>query len=373
MDPAVIAAKQKYTAPKARPSKNPEGFQQIFAKNPYALALATPVRTCQLTSIVLPSFFLQDFNLMEHPKTGVPWYVPRSLTSKHAPPRLQTQTYVDSEAGEQSGLKDEIQASSQSEQAGGASTPKIGYTVYTLSSQLALRAMQDKAGYARKQPTRSMRRAAQRGLLLLSSNTLAKFVPERHRQARAAYDVISIADWRSDMHGFVLELMRRRAVEDLVHVTGLKRGYVVGCSGWEDALAKPRVGAFLWTGGNGDREMDVPPEFATLEKKTLVDKTRKVPVHNLRALLGREKLAELREKLPSGTFEKEVVALRHKKMTVTLQMRLWKLQGYLAEFREFSGDGEDSEEQELVDDFEDEEGDLEEAEPDEEEEDDERS
>jgi Ran GTPase-activating protein (RanGAP) involved in mRNA processing and transport len=64
-------------------------------------------------------------------------------------------------------------------------------------------------------------------------------------------------------------------------------------------------------------------------------------VHNLRRFLGKDKLAELREKLPSGIFEREVVVLRRKQYVVDLEMQLWKLQGYLAEYRELYRDLEE--------------------------------
>jgi hypothetical protein len=360
MDPAAIAAKQKHHAPKAPPSKNPEPFQQILAKNPYALALATPLRRCQLTYVGLPSFFLQDFNLMAHPETGDPWYVPRSLTNKHmpAPPRKPTDLDLGAEMELDLESKDETQLDGQAEKIGREPGPDIGFTVYTLSSQLAIRALMEKDGYATKsRPRRALRQAKHMGI---PQSAHVQLVPDRYRRAKIASKVVSKAAWRTDMHEFVLELLRRRTVEDLVRVIRLKRGYIVGCSGWDDAKAKPQVGAFLWTGGNGDMEMDVPHEFATLDVSTQVDKTRKVPVHNLRALLGREKLAELREKLPSGIFQKEVLILRHKRVTVELEMRLWKLQGYLAEYRNLFSAGE---KQDAVGDWEDD--DLEDSESDE--------
>jgi hypothetical protein len=366
MDPAAIAAKQKHHAPKPLPSKNPEPFQRILSKNPYALALATPLRRCQLTQVSLPSFFLQDFSLMAHPETRKPWYVPRSLTNKYVPTRLQKQAELGWEAGEELEMKGERQSNSQSERIGGGYTPKIGYSTYTLSSKFALRAMKESRGYAKKLSSRYIKEAVQRGMPATGITAHAfQFIQDRYRQARAAFKVVITAGWRNDMDELVLDLMRRRTFEDLVHVTELKRGYVVGCKGWEDGMAKPQVGAFLWTGGNGDIEMDFPPEFATLDINTKVDKTRKVPVHNLRTLLGKGKLAELREKFPTGIFENEVVVLKHKKTTVNLEMRLWKLQGYLAEHRAFSEDVEEEE----VGDFEGEDNDLENSESSEKEED----
>jgi hypothetical protein len=206
--------------------------------------------------------------------------------------------------------------------------------------------MQDPRGYGRKQTKRMKSLVRRRGIIMPSDGPPARFIPDRYRQSRDAGKFLSTARWRSDMHEFVLHLMRRRILEDLVLVTNSKRGYVVGCLGWEDALAKPQVGAFLWTGGDGelDEGRNIPPEFATLDVpagRKEESRTRKVPVHNLRRLLGKDKLAELREKLPSGIFEREVVVLRRKQYVVDLEMQLWKLQGYLAEYRELYRDFEE--------------------------------
>ena len=295
MDPTTLAAKSKHHARKPQPSKIPTAFQQALAKNPYALALATPLRMCQYTKLVLPNFFLQNFNLMEHPKTKDPWYVPRSLTSKHT------------------SLGNKVTDEKISEKPD--CTPTIGPKVYTA---------------ARKSVIRS-----------LSPGKWRALAPPRLRSMKASMKTLEKAGWRDDMDGFVLELMRRRLVEGLVYLVGLKRGYVVGCVDWEDAIRKPQVGAILWTrraDNEGIVEVETeqvnygPPEFATLDLGT--HKKRKIPVHNLRMLLGTEKLQELRGQCPSGVFDKELVGLRHRNNTVELQLRLWKLQGYLAEYNE---------------------------------------
>jgi len=56
--------------------------------------------------------------------------------------------------------------------------------------------------------------------------------------------------------------------------------------------------------------------------------SRKVPVHNLRRLLGVEQLKTL--KANSKVFESEWVVLKTRRMTLDSLLRLWKLQGYLA-------------------------------------------
>lgn len=118
-------------------------------------------------------------------------------------------------------------------------------------------------------------------------------------------------------------------MEELTYVLQRRKGYVTGCKSWEDALAKPQIGAYLWTGIEDDKS---PPEFATLDLG--VTKKQKVPTHNLKFLLGREKLEGLRKKFGNGIFENNMLALRHRRRTVDLQMKLWKLQGYLAEYRD---------------------------------------
>jgi hypothetical protein len=365
MDPDYIAAKEQHLTRKPRPSKNPELFQQILAKNPYARALAQPLRRCALTYNVLPSFFLQDFSLMAHPETGNPCYVPRSLANKKTPNLSEENIDLDLESGQRSELEGDTEGTSQTKQTSDGLAPLLGYSVYTMASQLAIGAIQDPKGYGRKQAKRGKWPAKRLNILSSANAAPLRLLPERYRQSKHASKILSPAKWRSDMHIFVLNLMRRRLVQNLVSLTKLKRGYVVGCTGWEDALVKPQVGAFLWTGGSGDVEMESPPEFATLDVtagQPKENKTKKVPVHNLRRLLGKEMLAELRKKLPSGIFEREVVVLKHKQQAVNTEMQLWKLQGYLAEHRDMYRDLEEPNKEEFEEeddgesDFEDDEG-----------------
>jgi hypothetical protein len=321
MDPAVISANTKYKAPKPLPNKETQtDFQQALAKNPYALALATPVRKCRVFEAHLPSFFLQPFTLMEHPQTREPWFVPADLSDKYSPPRT-VEEGVESEGQD---VKTDRKGK------------RVGDTTYILCRTVALRALSDyKMRFVSK-----------------SNPVGLKLSIERVKHMRAAFQIRKGAGWREDMDAFVVELMRRRIVSLLVHITSKKRGYLVGCTGWEDAEQKTQVGAYLWTGGNMDKEGDQPPEFATLW--TAVTKPKKTPVHNLRFLLGREKLQELREKCKNGIWDREVIVLKHKQMTVDLQMRLWKLQGLLAEFRPVEDAAEDQSEDEDDDSLEDE-------------------
>lgn len=187
----------------------------------------------------------------------------------------------------------------------------------------------------------------------------------------------------------MLDLMRQRIVEGLKYLCGRKRGYLTGCPDWEYAKGCRQVGAFLWLRprdgetvlavdegmgqangqeeemaigqeektaavevegtlvaqedeaavGEGQQTMQgrsstvAPGEFATLDMDRV--KKSKVPVHNLQLLLGDTYIKDLRRHLPQ-IFDYEVVALKDRRATIDVQLRLWKLQGYLAEHKQLS-------------------------------------
>ncbi|KAH7360255.1 hypothetical protein BKA65DRAFT_390314 [Rhexocercosporidium sp. MPI-PUGE-AT-0058] len=304
MNPAFLEARQKHKAPKPPPTKTPTPFQQQLAKNPFALALATPVRRCAISGTKLPSFFLQGFRVMSDPKTGDPWYVPTELAKKHLPGKEREEKPTPS---------------------------KIGYQVYTLNRRDLLQSIVDPES-GQKRTSRGRPRKVH-----------AKLLPGNWQGIKSVTKAYGDSGWREDMEDFVPMLMGRRLSEALVHLCKLKRGYLVGCSDWKDAFKKPQVAAFLWTGNRRGEETEGPPEFATLDVGNqdfdavgpqLGRKKRKVPVYNLQTLLGKEKMDELRELVPKSVFEKEVVVLKHKNVTVELQSQLWKIQGYLAEHQD---------------------------------------
>jgi hypothetical protein len=155
--------------------------------------------------------------------------------------------------------------------------------------------------------------------------------------------IVEGARVRPDMAGFMLELMRRRVVEEFEYLVPLKV-YIRACKSWDDATKSSRQpGALLWTGPirsgeleeepADDKEAQIrgPPEFATLKIGTV--KSRKVPVHNLETLLGKDHLQRLKEKCP--LFDAEILMIRHKNVTVDIQLKLWRLQGYLAKYEQF--------------------------------------
>lgn len=322
MNPEVQQAKERYSRMKQPPDKLSTRLQQELAKNPFALALASPIRTCGLSNVSLPRYFLQDFKVLSHPTTNVPYFLPASLISNY--------TRVDERPGQTKSI--------------------LGLTAYTLANKQSLAMMQD--------PRKGRGGKSQRAHY--------KLIARSYLETKPIHKQLMSSKWRPDMEDFVLELLRRRCVERLTELAQLQRGYLVGCEDWEDAASKPSVGAFLWTGGLEMDPKGPPADFATLDLGMAggLDggarkRKRKVPAYNLRTLLGAEKLAELSKQLPSGIFTRDVVALKRKKMTVELQLHLWKMQGYVADFNEHLDAGRLASEQddEDEDDEDDDEGD----------------
>jgi hypothetical protein len=138
--------------------------------------------------------------------------------------------------------------------------------------------------------------------------------------------------WREDMGSLVLELMRRRAVEELVYYARLsedatRNPYVVRCDTWEgvlDPAYNGHRGCVLWFGREGE---DGPGSRAIMDIPD-VRFGKKIPVHNMRALLGLEYITRLKEE--AGVFRKGFLFMLARGRTMDLQLKLWKLQGYLA-------------------------------------------
>ncbi|TGO51725.1 hypothetical protein BCON_0155g00080 [Botryotinia convoluta] len=294
MDPLFQEARTKHSAPKPQPKKEDRtAFQEQLAKNPYALALATPVRQCTATQLSLPSFFLQDFTIMAHPTTSAPWHVPRSLS-----PHIS-----------------KVESSEQDT----FHTPSLGSTTYVAMRQLLLQSFfKTKSGYT--------------GVYKKFGLMQAKSTARKH--------VVLQATWRSDMDTFLLELMRRRTAELLEYLCG-KKSYIHKCASWEEVEFSEQTGCVLWMGQKltsreegehgqeGEQEQEFPPgEFET---KRIGPGGRKiVPVFNLRTMMGKKWIEKIRE--GNRIFGNQILVVKHKNATKEIQMRLWKLQGYVATY-----------------------------------------
>jgi hypothetical protein len=211
-------------------------------------------------------------------------------------------------------LDDSKSANKSSPGKGLPSSPRVGPCSYVQARQSVL------AGFSGPGILRKMK-------------ILPAAFPIRLRD-RGNFEIFENAKLRPDIHTFVLELMRRRAVEELEYLAKLGP-YIRPCATWQDATKPSRqVGAILWTGSVQGVTCGVekrPSEFATVDIGT--SRKRKTPVHNLEMLLGKDHLQRLRD--ASSLFQMELLIIKQKNNSVGIQLKLWKLQGYLAELPEF--------------------------------------
>jgi hypothetical protein len=343
MDPGFIAAQKKPQIPKLKPLRLYQtGLQKILEKNPYAMALATPLRRCPITNVYLPRFFLQNFGLLGHPKTGDPFYVPRGWYMSEYTESMKQIPLPDQDEEDVGIGEDDAAAEARAEQTSQTddSALKIrrvqplkpsGPGMYTLSRYPLLQAIQSKEGG-------------------FGNHAVQRLIPPRIREKPAALAVFNRAEFRSDMPDFILELARKSIVDSLLYLLGLKRGYVRGCNTWVVAKWRKQTGAYLWMGETSNASEE-PPEFATVE----VGNRQKIPVYNLKVLLGEEKLDLLRRQTGAalrkpmiiedgstelrkrGVFDHPIIAVNHRNVTAHFELQLWWLQGYLATHAKFLG------------------------------------
>lgn len=284
----------------------------------------------------MPAFFLQDFNIMSHPETGEPWWVPRSLALRQSPTSTTTATdggNIPSKVREEADLQQapniEQSAGAEAEEAllGPAAEPPavavastqsgkvFGPSAYVLARQGLLKSFQE------------VRKAKKGFRTSIQDLGNAQF----HRRMLGASNfryVGGVAIWREDMDQFVLNQMRELIVQDLFYLSTMcqvhSRHYIVKCYGWDDIKFKHK-GAVLWF-----EDDDIQPgPFATYDIGPEHGKTS-LAVHNLPMLLGSELAEKLRKE--SALFENASICMLAGRRTTDLQLRLWKLQGYIYDF-----------------------------------------
>ncbi|KAI1080725.1 hypothetical protein F5B20DRAFT_589103 [Whalleya microplaca] len=330
MDPSYWAAKQRHRQMKPKPGRPQNPLERQMRVNPFANALASSVRQCAVTRVRLPKFFLQDFRLVAHPETGDPWWVPRSLAkdeelefARIGPMHLDHPTYKRPRESTQEAIdgSDESEEWPTPRSMPGA-PPGNGQpnapSAYTLSRQdLIASFVTNTSGF----------KNSQKRLMGPSSS--------RYRS------LASKAIWREDMDTFILEQMRRHIATQLLYISRCcereKRYYIVKCWGWNDVQYKHK-GALLWFGEaeetpDSEKPQSQPGPFAIfdcLNHRGLLG-TTSVPVHNLPMLLGSEYVKRLRRDA-SMLQDGEIFMLAGRR-TVHLQMKLWRLQGYLTNYK----------------------------------------
>lgn len=317
MDPAWMKAGRRE---KKRDPGNISGqFRKKLSNNPFAMALMTPLRKCINTESYLPRYFLQDFELVEHPeKPEQAWWAPGPFASDSVVPVYKSGRYSPTgqtkrpknTPNKNGGVETEFESRTQA--------PLTGYC---LSRKSVLQAIsggtaQEIAG--RKKPNR---------------NLINRLFAQRNGMAANGIK-FNDAVWRSDMDDFVLEHHRRTAVDALIyrakHNTNPEFKFLQPAANWEEVKTVEKRGCVLWL---SDKVDPVANSFATLDVED-VKFWSKIPVHNLTWLLGEREVQRLRES--SKIFRDNqfiVLKLWRSESMRKLHLLLWRLQGYQAQMK----------------------------------------
>ncbi|KAJ3491541.1 hypothetical protein NLG97_g5578 [Lecanicillium saksenae] len=292
-DPNWIKSKRRQTKGRPRPAEGQ--FQRQLQQNPFARALATPIRYCAITKTQQPRYFLQRFDVVRHPETNEGWLAPSNDDYCHIQRRNEARAR---EASPQANVSEQEGSSGHPEQ-----TPRV--TGYVASQKSVLDAISG--------PKKKLR-----GALLA------------HRTGMAVNPDAKMPVWRHDMGEVVLQTLRREAVGELKQRAAVAENkFVQPCSRWEDIKDVGGRGCILWLPATNDAS--TARQHATFDVAG-ANYGGKLPVHNLNWLLGEEQLSRLRRE--SEVFrENELLVLKGwpTNSMIELHLLLWKLQGYLDE------------------------------------------
>ncbi|KAG5981559.1 hypothetical protein E4U55_002815 [Claviceps digitariae] len=265
-------------------------FRKKLAKNPFAQALATPIRQCPRTLAFVPRYFLQEFEQVKHPSTDSLWWAPGPLAFQN----LQTRSTSP--------------ASSPSDLTSSPPRNRSPITAYVLSRKYIL----DKLGGGTKKEQASIKTQAP---VLFSTRT----------GTATAFGSLSVI-WRQDMSDVVLNMMRCHATDALIALsTHEQTCQALQPCKWEEVGDVTLRGCVLWLRG----EDEPAAQIATMN----VDGAKygqKIAVYDLKWLLGESEIHRLRTE--SETFTNhDVLVLRQEKSKsrMALHLLLWRLQGFL--------------------------------------------
>ncbi|KAK6951572.1 hypothetical protein Daesc_006094 [Daldinia eschscholtzii] len=334
MDPTYWEAVNRHQVPKAKPGKPLNSVERQLRANPFAKALGSKLRMCSLTRTRLPRALLQGFTLVAHPETGAPWFVPQSEMSDEDP------------ADEETGAQDiaEAMGKLQQENAENAENEKNAESApaapQTPTSTTTVTSTNDDRS---RGP--SVYCLARRDLISAISTKGSGFdhAPKRFAGASQRYKSLTgKVVWRKDMDSCILDMMRQGIADDILYLSALcaenKRYYIVKCYGWDDVRYKYN-GAILWFGepeedATSGRTRGEPGPFATFGvEKTDIQGTRyitSVAVHNMPMLLGSEQADRIRKE--ADTLNDGSIFMLAGRRTTDVQLKLWKLQCYLADY-----------------------------------------
>ncbi|KAJ5692578.1 hypothetical protein N7462_002001 [Penicillium macrosclerotiorum] len=333
---------------KKRPA--PEDISDL-SKNPWAVALASPVRLCSITAARLPRDLLGEWGLVRKPNTETNYILPvgllkDSLQSPHSAHNSVPTSTITGQA--------QFQASNAADAADEAGdTPES-----------------EVSSMARSSPSKKPQRTllfrivaylpllrALTGPLTKSKKTrrpaITKILPFRwkHPLGPVTSRVERQLVWRSDMPQFMLQCMRGDVVRQLEKVSKMHRRLDAPNGVWrmldvedssdialEEALGRLEpvkrmaAGAILLLGAPESGTLAIRPDNNTISGSRAVFNTStrsRIPVFDLSVLLGMSDLARLRE-AATPQFQNAALLFRpDDSQGVEAMLSLWRLQQFL--------------------------------------------
>ena len=291
-----------------------------------AQALATPIRTCNLTGVRLPRLFLLAFGLKRHPETGAPWLLPEGLYKPETNRSNATKE------------KHTSPPSPASANNSDSTADPYGYPP-KITAQLPPKASGTATHFLSQSPA----------LLFITRLRLKdylKVIPMRWKDLSGLQPKEVL--WRQDTDTFVLDLLRKKVLGQLKYLSKRPAAYIVRChEDNADINSHHQVGVIFWLGPLQPVE-DVPEELESGNLQpnshsshipnldsgpqsyaTILYKHQYLPLYNLPRLLGANNVLQLREH--SSLFVGEMAVLKNKKITLDVQLWLWKLEGYVGQ------------------------------------------
>ncbi|KAF9760779.1 hypothetical protein IL306_004123 [Fusarium sp. DS 682] len=347
---------------KALPTAISGQFRKKLSNNPYAEALIGPLRWCRNTNAMLPRYFLQDFELVNHPdpEEKDQWWAPGPHSFLRVKPTRE-ETDIDVDVKDVKSLEKGIErirrqialvqnevtkmATNEATTIEGDSTrPDISAEVETTPVEKASEGenADTEADVEETEMNEGLiERRARVVAYALARKSLIDLIARRNnyqaklwawRSGMSVYQSGVEKVFRSDMGDVLLEMLRRVAVDALI-TRSCRKGlwaphkFIKPVSSWEEAKTVPGGGAVLYI---PKEPMEDINSYATLDIED-APFASKMAVHDLRFLLGEEELERLRK--TSQVFrEHELLVLKNFRSGSmrALHLLLWRLQGYLA-------------------------------------------
>lgn len=294
------------------------------------------MRSCYVTRTRIPGAFLQSFGLVRHPETNDVWWIPEAVTQseKKAAPEKPTEEPQDSQPVPTS---DETVASSEA----------AAVEAAPAASEVKDKTAEPKRIY--RYPSYVL---ARQDLLQGFFTPGGKYKGGHFKLASAPHvsGLAKSAIWREDMDTVILDLSRQQIIHDLLYLSKHceeERTYIIKVNDPNEIGRFNRRWSFLWLGEGKDHTpeaeaqesatgpeklQDGPAQYATLDIDGVPNTETTRPLYNLPRLLGPDNMQRLRSE--STIMREGSLFLLRGARSSKLNLRLWKLQGYMADYNQ---------------------------------------